>query len=132
MIQRFPQVHFVLFHAGYPWYHEVAGLLHNYSNVSVDMVWVPLISPTAAIAALHEYIEVAQSSSRIAWGSDTWTSEEAVGALLAWQHVVATVLSQKVEDGYFDMAEAEALAHKLMVRNAADLYGFDDVRRQDG
>jgi hypothetical protein len=37
---------------------------------------------------------------------------------------VATVLSQKVESGYFDMAEAEALAHKLMYRNAARLYGF--------
>ncbi len=59
------------------------------------------------------------------WGSDTWTSEEAIGALLAWQYVVATVLSEKVDSGYFDMAEAEALVHKLMYRNAARLYGFD-------
>jgi hypothetical protein len=43
---------------------------------------------------------------------------------LAWQHVVATVLSEKVDSGYFDMAEAEALVHKLMYRNAARLYGF--------
>lgn len=43
----------------------------------------------------------------------------------AWQHVVATVLSEKVDSGYFDMAEAEALVHKLMYRNAARLYGFD-------
>ena len=89
------------------------------------MVWAPIISTSAAIAALHEFIEVVRSSDRIAWGSDTWTSEEAIGALLAWQHVVATVLSQKVESGYFDMAEAERLAHKLMYRNAARLYGFE-------
>ncbi len=124
-IERYPQVHFVLFHMGYPWYGEVAGLVHNYDNVSVDMVWGPIISPSAAIAALHQYVEVSRSPDLIAWGSDTWTSEEAVGALLAWQHVVATVLAQKVEDGYFDMAEAERLAHNLMYRNAARLYGFD-------
>jgi hypothetical protein len=124
VIVRHPDVHFVLFHAGYPWYGEAAGLAHNHSNISLDMVWAPIISTSAAVAALHEFIEVARSSDRIAWGSDTWTSEEAIGALLAWQHVAATVLSQKVEAGYFDLAEAEALAHKLMYRNAARIYGF--------
>jgi hypothetical protein len=123
-ILRHPDVHFVLFHAGFPWYGEIAGLAHNHANISLDMVWAPLISATAAIAALHQFLEVARSSDRIAWGSDTWTSEEAIGALLAWQHVVATVLSEKVDSGYFDMAEAEALVHKLMYRNAARLYGF--------
>ena len=124
-IMRHPDVHFVLFHAGFPWYGEIAGLAHNHANVSLDMVWAPLISATAAIAALHQFLEVARSSDRIVWGSDTWTSEEAIGALLAWQYVVATVLSEKVDSGYFDMAEAEALVHKLMYRNAARLYGFD-------
>jgi predicted TIM-barrel fold metal-dependent hydrolase len=124
VIVRHPDVHFVLFHAGYPWYGEAAGLAHNHNNISLDMVWAPIISTSAAVAALHEFIEVARSSDRIAWGSDTWTSEEAIGALLAWQHVMATVLSQKVEAGYFDMAEAEALAHKLLFRNAALIYGF--------
>lgn len=123
-IERHPGVHFVLFHAGYPWYTEIAGLLHNHPNVSVDMVWAPIISPSAAVDALHQYLEIAKSSDLIAWGSDTWTSEEAIGALLAWQHVVATVLAQKVESGYFDMAEAEVLVHKLMYRNAARLYSL--------
>jgi predicted TIM-barrel fold metal-dependent hydrolase len=122
---RHPDVRFVLFHAGYPWCGEAAGLAHNHGNISLDMVWAPVISTTAAIAALHEFIEVARSSDRIAWGSDTWTSEEAVGALLGWQHVVATVLSEKVEAGYLELEEAEVLAHKLMYRNAAHLYGFD-------
>jgi hypothetical protein len=124
VVVRHPDVHFVLFHAGYPWCSEAAGLAHNHNNISLDMVWAPIISTSAAVAALHEFIEVARSSDRIAWGSDTWTSEEAIGALLAWQHVVATVLSQKVDERYFDLAEAEALAHKFMYRNAARLYGF--------
>jgi hypothetical protein len=119
---RHPDVHFVLFHAGYPWWGETAGLLHNYANVSVDMVWAPIISTNAAVAALHEYLEVARSSRRIAWGSDTWTSEEAIGALLAWEHVVCRVLSEKVEQDYFDMDEACELSERLMWGNAARLY----------
>jgi hypothetical protein len=124
VILRHPDVHFVLFHAGYPWYDETAGMLHNHSNISVDMVWVPLISPTGAVLALHEFIEVAQSGILIGWGGDAFTSEEAFGALLAWRHVVARTLAEKVEQGYLSRSAAESLAHKLMYANVANRYGL--------
>jgi len=116
---------FVLFHAGYPWYDSVVGLAHTYANVFVDMVWVPHVSPTGAVLALHELLEVTPSNERIGWGGDARTGEEAFGALLAWRHVAARVLSEKVDDGYFDLSEAEALAPKLMYGNVAKLYGLD-------
>lgn len=125
VILRHPEVHFVLFHAGYPWCDELAGLLHNHSNISVDMVWVPLISTTGAILALHEFIEVVQSGDLIGWGGDAFTSEEALGALLAWQYVVARVLSEKVESGYLSLSAAEKLAHKLMCANVAKRYNLE-------
>ncbi len=125
VIQWYPEIHFVLFHAGYPGYNEIAGLLHNHSNISVDMVWVPITSTSGAVQALHEYIEVAQSSTSIEWGGDAFTSEEAFGALLAWRHVVARVLSEKVDDGYMSLADAENMARKLMYENVARRYGFD-------
>ena len=122
-LERHPRTRFVMFHMGYPWYPEVGALAHNYPNALPDMVWAPIISPAAAISALHQYIEVTRTNDLIAWGSDTWTSEDAVGALLAWQHVVATVLAEKVESGYIDMADAEGLARGLMGENAAKIYG---------
>ena len=125
VLLRYPEIHFVLFHAGYPWYDEIAGLLHNHSNISVDMVWVPIVSTTGAVLALHEFIEVAHSSDLIGWGGDAFTSEESFGALLAWRHVVARVLSEKVDDGYFDLAEAEILVKKLMYSNVARRYGLN-------
>ncbi len=121
-IERHPETTFVLFHGGYPWIHEIGALAHNHPNVHVDMVWLPLISTSAAAQALHEYIEVVPSSDRIAWGSDAWTSEEALGALLAWEQVVARVLAEKVDSGYFDIEEAGLLAEKLLYRNAQSLY----------
>ena len=125
VIARYPQIHFVLFHAGYPWYGELAGLAHNHHNISLDMVWAPIVSTTGAVLALHQFLEVAHSSDLIAWGGDAWTSEEAFGALLAWRHVVARVLAEKIDDGYLDMNDAETLAHKLLYRNAATLYDLE-------
>ena len=122
VILRYPDIHFVLFHAGYPWFDEMSGLLHNHSNISVDMVWAPIISTTGAASALHEFIEVAHSGDLIEWGGDAFTAEEAFGALLAWRHVVAKVLSEKVEDGYMNLAGAEKLVHKLMYANVAKRY----------
>lgn len=124
-IARYPAVKFVLFHSGYPWYADILGLAHNYDNVFIDMVWAPIISTSGAVDALHQYIEVAQSSDLIGWGSDTWTSEEAVGATLAWRFVVAKVLVEKIESGYLDYSKAENLAKKLMYLNNAKLYKLD-------
>ena len=117
----------MLFHGGYPWYHEIGALAHNHGNVYVDMVWLPLISTTAAVSALHEYIEVVPSIDRIAWGSDSWTSEEAFGALMAFQHVVSPVLAEKVRSSYFGKDEAMEIAEKLMFRNAQKIYNICDI-----
>ncbi|TFG62734.1 MAG: hypothetical protein E4H36_07310 [Spirochaetales bacterium] len=123
VIARYPRIRFVLFHGGYPWFHEVGGLAHNYANVYLDLCWLPLISTTAAVSALHEYIEVAQTSDRITWGGDNWTSEESYGAVLAFKYVTSLVLSQKVESGYFDTEDARVFAEGLFYRNARALYG---------
>ena len=122
IIRAYPGVRFVLFHGGYPWYHSIGGLLHNYPNVYADLVWLPLISPTAAAAALHEWIEVANSIERIAWGSDCKTPEESYGASLAFRQVLATVLSQKVEQRYLDVEDALDLAKLIASGNARVLY----------
>ncbi len=125
VITRYPEIRFVLLHCGYPWCSDAAGLAHNHDNVWLDMTWVPIISTSAALRALAEFLEVAHSVNRIAWGSDTWTSEEAYGALLAWRHVVAQVLADKAEEGYIGLKEAESLAGKLLWGNAGETYGVE-------
>ncbi len=123
VIAAHPKVTFDLFHGGYPWCSEVGGLLHNYPNVIADLCWLPLISTHAAIRALDEYLDVAQSSDRILWGDDTWTGEEAYGALLAWEYVVARVLAERVSEGLCSVRQAERLAEKLMCGNAESVFG---------
>ena len=122
VIRAYPGLSFVLFHGGYPWTHVIGGLLHNYSNVHADLVWLPLISPTAAINALHEWLEVSNSIYRLEWGSDCKTPEESYGATLAFRNVLFTVLSQKIEAGYFDLHTAQQIARLIGLENANALY----------
>lgn len=116
-----PKTKFVLFHCSYPWLDDLAGLLHVYKNVYPDLCWLPIISTSAAERMLHEIIEVG-TSNKVCWGCDTWTSEESYGALLAMQHVLAKVLSQKIVDKYITFKNAETIIDDILYNNAKNLY----------
>jgi len=122
IIAKYPKVRFVMFHAGYPWVHQVAGLAHNYPNVLPSLTWVPTISTSAAVRGLHEFVDVSSSCNSITWGSDCWVPEESVGALLAWRFVVAKALSERISDGRLSNRRAEILARKLMYENGRSIY----------
>lgn len=122
-IAAHPETTFDLFHCGYPWVGELGGLLHNYPNTYADFCWLPLISTTAAVRALHEYLDVGFSTDRLLWGDDTGTAEEAHGARLAWEHVVSRVLHERVTAGWLTRPLAETLAEKLMYGNVEKLFG---------
>jgi len=121
-IARHPKTRFILFHAGYPWTDQVAGIIHNYPNALPSLTWLPIISTAAAIRTLHEFIEVGSSINRITWGSDCWVPEESVGAMLAWRFVVGKVLAERLVDGLICASDAEAIARKLMYENGRTVY----------
>ncbi len=122
ILERYPKTRFVLFHAGYPWTHEVAGIVHNYPNAYPSLTWTATIGTSAAIRALDDFIDATPSINTITWGSDCWTPEETVGALLAWRFIVASVLAQRIDDGRLRTSEAHALARRLMYENGWRVY----------
>jgi len=74
-------------------------LVDKYPNVFADLSWLPLITSQSATGMLHGLIERA-TLDRIFWGCDTWTAEESFGALLAFRHVLAATLAEKVIAGF--------------------------------
>ena len=66
---------------------------------------------------------MAPSCRRLLWGDDTWTGEEAYGARLAWEAVIAQVLEERLVAGLLSASAVEPLATKLMGGNVAALYG---------
>jgi predicted TIM-barrel fold metal-dependent hydrolase len=122
ILLKYPHVQFVLFHSGYPWIDSSAGLAFTHRNMLPSLTWTATVSTTAAIRALHEFLDVTKSVNRITWGSDTWVPEESVGALLAWRMIVATVISERLERGLLHPKHADGLAAKLMVENGRRIY----------
>jgi predicted TIM-barrel fold metal-dependent hydrolase len=113
LIKRHPDTVFILMHGGYPWVDDICGLVHVYPNVVVDLCWLPLISPSAGIRALHELLEVCNGD-KIVWGCDTWTSEESWGALLSMADTLAIVLDEKINRGYCCLNNAGRIAEGIM------------------
>ncbi|MGC4048970.1 MAG: amidohydrolase family protein [Paludibaculum sp.] len=66
----YPKVAFDLFHLGWPWMDEVAALAKMYANVTADMCWVHIITPTGARRALHELIETVPLNKILGFGGD--------------------------------------------------------------
>ncbi|MBT3318737.1 MAG: amidohydrolase family protein [Clostridia bacterium] len=116
-----PDTTFVLFHAGFPWCDDILALLHDCPNVYSDICWLPLLSPTTAKESLHKHIELGIAA-KICWGGDTWTSEESYGARLAANRVIATVLDEKIADGYLNIDDAKNNTENLFYNNAKQLY----------
>ena len=121
-IIRHPRTRFVLFHAGFPWTHQLAGLAFNHPNVLLNMGWAATLCTSSAIRALHDYMDVSRSINTITWGSDCWTAEESVGALLAWRFIVSKVLTERIGDGRISRKDAELLARKLIFENGSRVY----------
>ena len=121
IIKENPETKFVLFHGGFPWSDDILGLLHACQNIYPDICWLPLLSPTAAEHMLHQLIEVG-TAEKVCWGCDTWTSEESYGARLALNDVLASVLSKKIEKGYFSMNDAECIIENILYNNPKSIY----------
>ena len=119
-----PDVKFVLFHGGFPWFYEVAALAHNYQNVYIDMNWLPLVSTSAAQNALHTFFEVLPDCRRICWGGDCWTSEESFGAAMAFRMVLADVLADKMSSGLYRTSYIDFLAERILFQNCKELYSM--------
>ena len=123
VIEANPATTFVLFHAGFPWVDDILGVAHKCHNVIVDICWLPSISISEAISTLHKLIEVIPIN-RICWGCDTWSSEGSYGARLEINHVLATVLSEKIRDDYLDLSDAKIIIKSLLYDNPKQVYGI--------
>jgi predicted TIM-barrel fold metal-dependent hydrolase len=119
---EYPEARFDLFHAGYPYTGEVAALAKNFQNVSADMCWVYLISPSVGRRVLREYVETIPSNRVFGFGGDYLFVEGAYAHSRMARECVARTLGEMVDDGYFGLADALVVARKLLHDNAWEFY----------
>jgi predicted TIM-barrel fold metal-dependent hydrolase len=124
LLDNNPKTIFDLFHAGYPWTHDVLAMASERPNVIVDTCWLPIISPTAAVRFYHEFAEVAFRADTLLWGGDNWYAEETYGAALTFKDCLAKAVADKVEGGYWTRREGLRYAEGVMWRAASRWFGI--------
>ncbi len=123
LIERHPRTRFLLMHLAFPWSRDLLGLAFVYRNVWLDLTWSALLSPTCFKQSLHEAIEVLPDESRLMIGGDNWHVEETYGAMQLMRRLIGQVLQEKVDSGYFQAADAQRLARKILSDNATQFFG---------
>jgi uncharacterized protein len=125
LFRRFPELRVDLFHGGHPWV-EQAGLMAKYfPNVYIDGCWLMHISPSTYRRALTSWIETVPMNKIFAWGGDHSILEHSCASLILARDLIADVLTDLVERGYFDLELALQVAKRILHNNGAEFWHID-------
>ncbi len=121
----YPQARFVLFHGGFPWTGEYAALGKMFSNVYLDLVWLPQISRQEAVNALDVILDCVPYN-KLFWGGDCQLIEESVGSLEFGKDIVAEVLTKRVERGLITEDTAFDILNRIFRENAIEVFKLEE------
>lgn len=125
VLQRYRNVRFDLFHAGWP-YSEVLGAIgKSLPNVWLDMCWAWAMNPAQMERILREWLAGVPHNKIFAFGADTGSPFCTVGYALQARMGIARVLEAMVADGDCDRETAKLAARRIMHENARTLYEMD-------
>jgi len=125
MFSRYPDAKFVLFHGGYPWTSEFISMGKMFSNVYLDLVWLPQISRENAVTGLDEMLDCVPYN-KIFWGGDCAFIEEATGSLEFAKSVVAETLSKRIARGLMTEDVALEIVERIFRENAIEFFKLEE------
>lgn len=123
---EYPNVKFDLFHIGYPYQQTLSALAKNFRNVFIDFAWAHIVSPTAAVSALVEYLDAVPANKISAFGGDYCFVDGIYGHQVIARQNVARALAIKVEQDAFDLDRAKQIAKMILHDNPSTLFGLGD------
>jgi hypothetical protein len=125
VLQRYRQVRFDLFHAGWP-YCEVLGTIgKSLPNAWLDLCWAWAMNPTQMERVLDEWLGAVPHNKILGFGGDTGSPFPVPGYALQARAGIARVLEARIERGEFDLETARQVATRIMHKNSRELYPVD-------
>lgn len=122
----YPEAKFVLFHGGYPWTSEYIAMGKMFSNVYLDLVWLPQISREKAVLALDEMLDCVPYN-KVFWGGDCSFIEESTGSLEYAKSVVAETLAKRIDRGLLSYEVAQDIVKGIFRENAILVFQLEAV-----
>lgn len=124
LFMAYPNVRFDVFHIGYPYQQTLSALAKNFRNVFIDFCWAHIISTTASVRALVEYLDAVPANKLLGFGGDYNFIDGVVGHAFIARENVAKALAIKVDEGVFDLDRGKQLAQMILHDNAAALFNL--------
>ncbi len=121
----YPAVKFDVFHIGYPYHKEIGALAKMFPNVYIDMCWAHIISPTACINALDEWLDLIAYNKILGFGGDYCFIDGVAGHQFMARENIARTLAKKIDEGVFDYDTAKHVAKSIFFDNPKKLYKLD-------
>lgn len=118
----YPKLKFDIFHIGYPYQNELGVLCKMFPNVFVDMCWAHIVSPVASRATLSEWLEFIPYHKISGFGGDYAFIDGVYGHQYIARKNIAKVLSEKVQEGLFDIDQACGIAKAILYDNPARIF----------
>jgi len=122
VIELHQDVRFDLFHGNWPYMGEYLFLGKNYPNVWLNLCWVQMIDPIYSVELMKRAIMTVPHAKVFAFGGDTMHIEWAVGYLSMARDNVACALSELVESGWLNIAEAKEIAADWFFNNPNEFF----------
>jgi len=125
LFREFPNVRFVLYHAGYPFWREAGILAKTYKNVYLDMCFIHVLSEHVYRVLLSEYLELLVPNKLFAFGADYKTVECTYVQQAVVRRAVMEVMQEKIDRGFYNLDEACFVAQRILRDNAVEFYGIN-------
>jgi predicted TIM-barrel fold metal-dependent hydrolase len=122
LFREYNNVKFDIFHAGYPYFRELATLAKNYQNVYPDLCWMHVISPSATRIILSEWLDTVPLNKILAFGGDYHTVEGVYVHLIMARKNISKVLHEKVESDEVEFEKISHIASSILRDNAIKLF----------
>ncbi|MGQ9455245.1 MAG: amidohydrolase family protein [Armatimonadota bacterium] len=115
LMMRHPWTKFVLFHAGGPFTGECRDLAVQFPNCYLDLCGVIAVKGLRSI--LDDWIERVPHT-KLMWGTNANIVEEVFALVSNFHVVLADLLVDRVEEGYFSLRTAQDIARGILGGNA--------------
>lgn len=125
LFMAYPNVTFDLFHIGYPYQGVTCALAKNFPNVFIDMCWSHIISPTAAIDALGDFLDAVPYNKISGFGGDYCFVDGVYGHLYIARRNISKALALKVQEGVFSLDTAILIARHLLYANPRRIFRLE-------
>ncbi len=121
LVQRRPDVTFVLMHAAWPQQSQVIAMAKHFPNVAVDLCWAWILAPLGTARFVTEFLTSAPATKLLCFGGDYTTVETVVGHAELARRGLELALCELVDRGWLRVSEVLELIPVLMRENAERL-----------